>query len=252
MLVRLQKIIADRGYCSRRKAEEYITNKLVKIKGIVVDELGAKFDEDKVVIEIDGHLLKPVLDAEKYYFLVNKPLGFVTSLKDDRGRKTVDMLVPSRYGRLFPVGRLDINTSGALIMTNDGDFANLVMHPSSQFNKTYLVVIRGIFTLTDKTRLEKGIMLEDGLTAPAKVKVVSSKISTSSVLITIHEGKNREVRRMMEALNHGIISLSRRKIGGLSVAKLKTGQYAKIPVSIIDKIKETCTYNRDHNTYKKI
>jgi len=251
MLVRVQKIIADRGYCSRRKAEEYIANKLVKVEGVIIEELGAKFEEDEVVIEVNGKILQPIIDAEKHYFLINKPVGFVTTLSDDRGRKTVDMLVPARYGRLFPVGRLDINTSGALIMTNDGDFANLAMHPSSQFNKTYLVEIRGRFTPIDKTRLEKGIALEDGLTAPAKVEVVSCGISTSSILITIHEGKNREVRRMMEALNHGIISLSRRKVGSLSIAKLKTGQYAKIPVSIIDKIKETCIYNRDHNTYEK-
>lgn len=252
MLVRLQKIIADRGYCSRRKAEQYILDNKVKVDGKLVCELGVKFEEDSAVIEIDGSLLNPEKNRKKYYFLVNKPCGFITSLSDDRGRKTVDKLIPPKYGRLFPVGRLDINTSGALIMTNDGDFANLVMHPSSSFNKTYSVEVTGRFSSLDKSRLEKGILLEDGKTAPAKVEIISVSLQSSKVNITIHEGKNREVRRMMEALNHRVISLARIKIGNMSISKLKTAQYAEIPERIIDQIKQKCLYNRKHNSYKKI
>lgn len=252
MLTRLQKIIADRGFCSRRKAEEYISTNKVKVDGITVNELGGKFEDTEVSIDVDGTILNPLVDAQKYYFLVNKPCGFITSLSDDRGRKTVDKLIPEKYGRLFPIGRLDVNTSGALIMTNDGDFANLVMHPSSSFDKTYTVEIAGRFSAIDKSRLEKGIMLEDGLTSPAKVETLLVSISSSIINITIHEGKNREVRRMMEALNHRVVSLMRIKIGNISVAKLKTGQYAQIPESIIENIKQKCIYNQNHNTYKKI
>ncbi|MFA6796024.1 MAG: pseudouridine synthase [Bacilli bacterium] len=252
MLIRLQKLIADRGYCSRRKAEQYILDGKVKVDGIVVRELGNKFEDSKVTVEIDGTVLKPISNPKKYYFLVNKPCGFITSLSDDRGRKTVDKLIPPKYGRLFPVGRLDINTSGALIMTNDGDFANLVMHPSSSFNKTYTVEVSGRFTSLDKNRLERGIMLEDGLTSPAKVEILSVSTTYSKINITIHEGRNREVRRMMEALNHRVISLMRIKIGNMSVAKLKTGQYAQIPENIIESIRKKCLYNKEHNTYKKL
>lgn len=250
MLIRLQKIIADRGFCSRRKAEQYILANKVKVDGEIINQLGAKFDDSQITIDIDGHILKPEDQHQKYYFLVNKPCGFVTSLSDDRGRKTVDQLIPSKYGRLFPVGRLDINTSGALIMTNDGDFANLVMHPSSSFDKTYQVEIDGRFLSSDKTRLEKGIMLEDGLTAPAKVSIITVAMDHSIINITIHEGKNREVRRMMEAINHRVISLQRIRIGNMSIAKLKTGQYAQIPLTIIDKIRAKCIYNKKHNDYK--
>lgn len=252
MLVRLQKIIADRGYCSRRHAEELIVGGQVFVDGIKVDHLGAKYEEDTVAVKVGSTLLSPKPASVGYnYFLVNKPCGFITSAKDDRGRKTVTILIPERYGRLFPVGRLDINTTGALIMTDDGDFANLVTHPSSSFDKTYLVVIDGVLRSSEQKELENGVMLEDGRTAPAQIKIVSLNMDESAYEITIHEGKNREVRRMIEAVGHNTVSLTRTRLGPLKLGDMKTGEYRPIPLEVVEEIKKTCLYNREHNTYKK-
>ncbi len=251
MLTRLQKIMADRGYCSRRKAEELIQDGRVEVDGVKVTELGSKFEEDTAVIKIGDDVLNPLQGKKYHYILVNKPLGFICSLSDDRGRKTVDLLVPSEYGRLFPVGRLDINSSGLLIMTDDGDFANLVMHPSSGLEKTYRAEVSGKLTPDDVRRMEAGIMLEDGKTAPAEVEVVSVSDRYSVFEITIHEGKNREVRRINEALGHETLTLERTKIGPLILGDMPHGAYIDIPESTVQKIKEQCLYNKAHNTYKK-
>jgi 23S rRNA pseudouridine2605 synthase len=252
MLTRIQKIIADRGYCSRRRAEELIQKGLVSADGQKITELGTKLEEDTTVITIGNTVLRPAdRPAEHTYLLINKPLGFITTMADDRGRKTVDLLVPTKYGRLFPVGRLDINSSGALIMTDDGEFANLVMHPSSQFPKTYEVTIDREFTSAEQMKLEKGIMLEDGLTAPAQVRRIRNGMEESVFEITIHEGKNREVRRMVEALGHVTLALTRTQLGPLSIADLPSGSFAEIPPETIKAIKNQCLFNKAHNTYQK-
>lgn len=250
MLVRLQKIIADRGYCSRRRAEDLISQGKVEADGNVIKELGMKFEEDTVVIKIGNAVLNPEKKVF-HYILVNKPLGFICSLHDDVGRKTVDLLAPSEYGRLFPVGRLDINSTGLLIMTDDGEFANLVMHPSSGLEKTYQAEVDGEMTEEDCLRMEKGVMLEDGRTAPSQVTILSSSPRRSLFNITIHEGKNREVRRMNEALGFNTISLCRIKIGPLELNDMPSGAYIDIPLDMVNKIKEKCLYNKAHNTYKK-
>ncbi len=251
MLVRLQKIIADRGFCSRRKAEEFISDSKVKVDGHIVTELGQKYEEDTVEIEIAGTKIKPNNSKHKYY-LVNKPIGFICTAQDDRGRKEVTRLIPPSEGRLFPVGRLDINTSGAIILTDDGDFANLVMHPSSSFEKTYEVVINGVLSSKEKVMLERGVMLDDGLTAPAKVTEFLITPERSTFEITIHEGRNRQVRRMVQAVNHDVIALRRTRIGPLKLGNLVLGGYVSIPSTTIESIKKTCRFNKSHNSYKKL
>lgn len=252
MLVRLQKIMADRGYCSRRTAEDLISSGKVKVDGILVTELGNKYEEDTCVIDVNGRTLKPKESgAGFHYVLINKPLGFICTLSDTMGRKTVDLLVPREYGRLFPVGRLDINSSGALILTDDGDFANLVMHPSSSFPKTYLVTIDGLLKAEHRRKLQNGIMLEDGMTAPAEVRVLLMTLDRSRFEITIHEGKNREVRRMVQALGFNTISLSRIAIGPIKLDGLPSGAYDDIPLDTIEKIKKICLANKATNTYVK-
>lgn len=249
--VRLQKIIADRGYCSRRKAEELILNNKVYVDGKLVNELGQKFDETKVIININGEELKPLITKKFVYLLLNKPIGVITTSSDDRNRKTVLDLIPPRYGRVFPVGRLDINTSGALILTNDGEFANLVMHPSSSLGKTYLVCIDGILKEEEKKKLENGILLEDGMTAPSKVKIRSISLEKSIFSIEIHEGRNRQIRRMVEAISHKTIALRRIKIGNIELGDLAKGAFIEIEEDKINQIKKLCLENKKNNTYKK-
>ena len=250
-LVRLQKIIADRGYCSRRKAEEYIQEGKVFVDNKLVNTLGEKFDEDTCIIKVNGVILNPIKKDKYTYLLLNKPVGVITTMSDDRNRKTVADLIPPRYGRLFPVGRLDINTSGIIFMTDDGDFANLVTHPSSSFTKTYLVLIDGQLTQDEKNKLENGVILEDGITAPAKVTLRKMDIDKTIFEIQIHEGRNRQVRRMVEAINHNTLALRRIKIGPVSIGDLQVGAFRELDNNIIDQIKQTCRYNKQHNTYKK-
>lgn len=250
MLVRLQKIIAERGYCSRRKAEELIASGKVKVNGKTIDTLGEKFEED-VHIVIDGKEVKANDNQELVYVVVNKPLGFISTAHDDRGRKEVTRLVPSSLGRLYPVGRLDINTSGLIILTNDGDFANLVTHPSSNFEKTYRVRTDGKLSSEEIFKLTHGVMLEDGLTAPAKLKEVMIDDTSTVFDLTIHEGRNRQVRRMVEAVNHKTISLKRIQIGPIKLDNLKEGSYRYIDKAVISSIKRQCLINRKNNTYIK-
>lgn len=250
METRLQKIIADRGFCSRRKAEEYIQAGKVKVDGALVTELGNKFEEDTCIVEVDGTVLRP-LKKTFHYLKVNKPLGFICSMNDPQGRKTVDLLVPTKYGRLFPVGRLDINSSGLLLMTDDGDFANLVMHPSSSLGKTYIVTVDGILKSEEKEKLAKGILLEDGMTAPAEVKTISVWPDKSVFEITIHEGRNRQIRRMVEALGHKTYALKRVQVGPIKLGDLPRGAYEEIPLSTVEEMKRLCRENKKNNTYKK-
>ncbi len=250
-LVRLQKIIADRGYCSRRKAEECILNKQVYVDGNLIDSLGQKFDEDSVYIKINDVILPPKITSKYVYLALNKPIGVISTSSDDRNRKTVVSLIPKEYGRLFTIGRLDINTSGLIILTNDGEFANLVSHPSSSLGKTYLVTIDGFLLSNQKKSLENGIYLEDGLTSPAQVKLVEINKEKTIFELTIHEGRNRQVRRMVEAINHVTLALKRIKIGPIELGKLKSGEYREIDISLIEKIKSLCKENKANNTYKK-
>ena len=218
---RLQKVIAHAGVASRRKAEEMILEGKVKVNGKVVKELGVKVSNSDTV-EVGGI---PLEKEQPVYFLFYKPRGIISSVTDDKGRKTVTDYFPEIKERIYPVGRLDYDTSGILLLTNDGEFANLLMHPRNEIEKEYIAKVKGIPLRENLKVLEKGILLEDGKTAPARTKVISvdKKKGTSIVQLTIHEGKNRQVRRMFEAIGHPVVKLRRERYGFLDLRGLQAG-----------------------------
>ncbi len=219
---RLQKVIAHAGIASRRKAEELIIEGKVKVNGQVVRELGTKVTASDS-IEVEGIKIEK---EEKVYYLLYKPRGVISAVSDDRGRKTVVDLFPHVEQRIFPVGRLDYETSGVLLLTNDGDFSNLLTHPRYNIDKTYVAKVKGAPSREDIKKLERGIMLEDGKTAPARLKVLSSnrEHGTSIISITIHEGRNRQVRRMFEAIGCPVQKLKREQFAFLGLHGLNAGE----------------------------
>lgn len=221
---RLQKYLANNGIAARRKCEEYILEGKVKVNGIVVTELGTKIDPEKDIIEFEGKKVKKV---EKHvYILLNKPIGYVTTAKDQFDRPTVLDLVKVKE-KVLPVGRLDMYTSGALILSNDGDFINKITHPSFEVEKTYTVTVKGIVNKEDVEKLENGVKIEDYISGKAKVKILKTdeEKNISRVQITIHEGKNREVRKMCEAIGKKVLALHRRRIGNLDVKRIEIGEW---------------------------
>jgi len=223
--MRLQKYLAEAGIASRRKAEEYIIAGRVKVNNKIIQELGTKIDIEKDEVYFDN---KKVLLAEdkKVYILLNKPLDYVTTSKDQFGRNTVLDLVKVKE-RLVPVGRLDMYTTGALILTNDGDFVYKVTHPKHEIEKTYTVTVKGIVNNEDVEKLRTGVEIDGYKTKPAKVKILKTdeEKNISRLEIIIHEGKNRQVRKMCEAINKKVLALHRSKIGNISVKDLKLGTW---------------------------
>lgn len=214
--IRLQKYLADAGIASRRKAEELIKQGKVYVNGKIVNELGTKVTPNVDEIRYEG---KKVEIEEKYiYILLNKPIGYVTTVKDQFNRDSVMDLVKIRK-RLVPVGRLDMYTSGALILTNDGEFVYKVTHPKHEIEKTYAVTIKGIIKKEEVKNLEIGVDIGEYITKPAKVKILKTdeEKNISRLEITIHEGKNRQVRKMCEAIGHSVLALHRSKIAGIGV-----------------------------------
>jgi 23S rRNA pseudouridine2605 synthase len=232
MLERLQKIISAAGVASRRAAEAIILEGRVRVNGKVVSELGSKADPGKDHIKVDGKLINP--RQPQTYIMLNKPPGYVTTMSDPEKRPTVQDLLKGVRIRVYPVGRLDYNTEGMLLLTNDGDFAHLITHPSHKLPKTYLVKVKG--QLDDETleKLAKGVYLDDGKTAPAKVRKVRKEEANSWIEIAIHEGRKRQVRRMMDRVGHSVIRLKRVKIGPLSLGDLPVGAYRHL---ISDEVK---------------
>ena len=223
---RLQKFIANKGICSRRKAEELILNGKVKVNGKIILELGTKIDIDKDIVEVNGEKVSNNID-KKIYVLLNKPIGYVTTTKDQFGRDTVLDLVKVKE-KILPVGRLDMYTSGALILTNDGDFIYKVTHPKHEIEKTYNVTVRGKITEEDDVeKLTNGVEIENYVSKEAKVKIlkINDEKNLSRIEITIHEGKNREVRKMCEAIGKKVLALHRTKIGNINVKNLKLGEW---------------------------
>ena len=223
---RLQKVIANAGIASRRKAEELILEGRVKVNGSVVKELGRKVTASDRV-EVDGVQIE---SEEPVYFLFYKPRGVISSVQDDKGRKIVTDFFETIEQRIYPVGRLDYDTSGLLLLTNDGEFANLLMHPSNEIEKVYVAKTKGIPSREKLTGLSRGIVLEDGKTAPARVKLmtVDKKKDTAIVEIAIHEGRNRQVRRMFEAIGHPVLKLKRERYGFLTLNGLRTGEIREL------------------------
>lgn len=223
--IRLQKFLADNGIASRRKCEEFIESGRVKVNGKTV-ELGFKVDPENDKVEFDGKLITKT-KKEFTYILLNKPIGVVTTADDQFGRETVLDLVKVKT-RVVPVGRLDMYTSGALILTDDGDFIYKVTHPKHEINKTYTVTLVGIVTNEDIEQLKKGVVIDgDYTTKPAKARImkIDEQKNISRVEITIHEGKNRQVRKMCEAIGKKVLALHRAKIGNLGVKDLKLGTW---------------------------
>lgn len=235
-LLRLQKILAQAGVASRREAEKIILAGRVKVNGQTVRELGTKADPEKDLIQVDGQKLS--LSEKKVYYLLNKPTGYVTTMKDPQGRKTVADLISSIQERVYPVGRLDYDTSGLLLITNDGDLANALAHPKKEIGKCYEARVLGIPSEESLSSLEKGILLDDGMTAPAKVDLIKKERTKASIEITIHEGRNRQVRRMFEAIGHKVIKLKRSRLGPISIGNLPLGKLRSLTSKEIESLKK--------------
>lgn len=224
---RLQKFLANQGICSRRKAEEHILNGDIKVNGKVVVELGTKIDPENDEIEFKGNKIKK--SEKKVYILLNKPIGYVTTTRDQFGRETVLDLVKVKE-KILPVGRLDMYTSGALILTNDGEFIYKITHPKYEIEKTYNVTVKGIVTKEEVEQLKQGVKIDDYISGKAKVKILKTdkENDTSRIEITIHEGKNREVRKMCQAIGKKVLALHRSKIENIDVKKLKLGEWRNL------------------------
>jgi 23S rRNA pseudouridine2605 synthase len=220
---RLQKLISKAGITSRRAAEELILNGRVTVNGIVVIELGSKADPAVDRIAVDGKPLQ--FSAKHMYILLNKPTGYITALKDSQGRPLVTDLLKGVEERVYPVGRLDYNTEGLLLLTNDGDWANRLMHPRHEVEKEYHVRVRGKVLDQQLKRMAGGVELEEGITAPAVVRMVKSSDQNDWISVTIHEGRNRQVRRMCEVVSLSVVRLRRVRYGSLEIGALKPGQF---------------------------
>ena len=223
---RLQKVIANSGYCSRRKAEELILEGKVLVNGNVVRELGTKVSHDDE-IEVDGLSIKK--DHNYEYYLLYKPRGVVTTTNDDKRRKTVVDLIDTT-ARIYPVGRLDYDTTGVLLLTNDGVFANGLMHPANEIDKVYIAKVEGILSGYDVKRLKSGIMIDGRKTAKCHVKVrsVDKKKNTCIVELVIHEGRNHQVKKMIEAVGKKVIKLKRERFGIFDLSGLKASEYRRL------------------------
>lgn len=236
---RLQKVIAASGVTSRRKAEELIVAGKVKVNGVVVTELGTKVS-GKDEIEVNGISIKK---EDKVFYLLNKPRGVVTTTKDEFNRQTViDLIDDDR--RIYPVGRLDYDTTGALILTNDGDFANRLIHPRNEIDKVYVAKIKGVPTPSDLMKLKKGIVIDGVKTSRSRVKLrkIDKKSGTSIVELTIHEGKYHQVKRMFEAVGLEVLKLKRERIAFLDLKGLNSGEYRRLTPKEVSKL-----YNETQN-----
>lgn len=235
---RLQKVIANLGYCSRRHAEELIRNNKVKVNGNIVNELGTKVKTSDT-IEVEGNILDNNKNYE--YYLLNKPREVISASSDDKGRKTVVDLIDTNT-RIYPIGRLDYDTTGLILLTNDGELANLLMHPSSKIDKQYVARVNGIVTSSDIMKLKNGIVIDGKKTSKARVKLksVDKKMNKSIVEITIHEGRNHQVKKMFEALGHEVIKLKREKYANLDLTKVKVGEYRKLTFKEVTTLYSLC------------
>jgi 23S rRNA pseudouridine2605 synthase len=237
-LERLQKYLARSGVTSRRRAEEMIKQGLVKVNGQVIREMGVRIEPEKDVIEVRGKLVEH--EKRKIYILMYKPAQVVTTLADPQGRKKVSDLLREVEERIYPVGRLDYNTEGLLLLTNDGELTYRLTHPKFKIKKTYLTRVQG--SVTDKAikELHKGVLLADGLTQPAHVKLLQKTPAETWLELTISEGRNRQVRRMCEQVGHPVIYLKRIRLGTLALGNLQRGQYRYLNETEIAELKKLC------------
>lgn len=232
MLERLQKIISAAGIASRRASEEMILAGRVTVNGIVMNELGSKADPAKDTICVDGRQL--VISSQKLYILLYKPVGYMTTLDDPDGRPVVTALLKDLDERVYPVGRLDYNTEGLLLLTNDGDWANRLMHPRHEIEKEYHVRVRGKVHSSQLAHLAHGVDIDERKTAPAKVRIIKEGEQNDWFSITIHEGRNRQVRRMCEAVSLTVVRLRRVRYGSVTMVGLKPGEYRMLTAAEVE------------------
>jgi len=235
MLERIQKIMAHGGIASRREAERLILDGRVTLNGKVVEELGTKADTEKDYIKVNGKLI--TRPEPKTYVILFKPRGYVTTSKDPEGRPTVMELLEKVKVRVFPVGRLDYDTEGLILCTNDGDLAHRLQHPSHEIPKTYLVKVDGVPTQEGVLKLRNGVKLRDGMTAPARVKIIKKAEANSWLEIIIHEGRNRQIKRMFEAIGHTVIKLKREGLAFLTLGELKPGEFRHLNAEEVKNLK---------------
>lgn len=238
MEIRLQKFLADCGICSRRKAEKYILEGKVKVNNQVVVILGTKINPNKDVVLFDNK--KIGIKHKKTYVMLNKPKSYVTTSKDQFNRNTVLDLVNIENTRIFPIGRLDFDTTGLLLLTNDGELAYILTHPKHKIKKTYMATVFGTPTEDELSDFRNGLKIEDYTTARSEIKIVNKYMDRSDVLISIFEGKNRQIRKMCEKINHPVIDLKRIKIGDIELGTLKSGAFRNLndtEVKYLEKLK---------------
>ncbi len=233
MEVRLQKYLASAGVASRRKSEELILDGRVSVNGKIVTELGTKIETNRDKVTVDDELVKT--ENRKRYILLNKPEGYISASKDQYDNLSVLHLIDGIKERMFTVGRLDKDTTGALLLTNDGDFANKVMHPKYKINKTYIAEVNGKPTPEEMNSFAKGLLIDGQKTAPAKIRIVKEKSKTSILEIIIHEGKNHQVKNMCEAIGHKVVKLQRYAIGNLTIEHIKEGHYKEYDLKELKK-----------------
>jgi 23S rRNA pseudouridine2605 synthase len=232
--IRLQKYLAESGVASRRKSEELIKMGVVSVNGLIVTEMGFKVSENDIV-EVDGK--RVYTEENKVYIMLNKPTGYVTTVKDQFLRPGVLDLVKDVKERIYPVGRLDYDTSGLILLTNDGDFTYRLTHPKHELDKVYVAEIKGVPNSEELRIFRSGVKIEDYVTSPAKIKILNMSKERSTVEITIHEGRNRQVRKMCESIGHPVISLKRVAVGSLKLDGLIEGKWRYLSGS---EIKSLC------------
>ena len=238
-MVRLQKAIADSGFCSRRKAEEYIVKGKVFVNGERITELGSKVEGNEEII-VDGNAISK---QDKEYYILYKPRGVISSTKDDKGRKTVVDFFSSNK-RLYPVGRLDFDTTGIILLTNDGEFANMMLHPKNKIPKVYIAKLEGIIDGYSIKKIKSGIVIDGIKCIPDRVKLKSAdkKSNTCIVEITIHDGRNHEDKRIFESAGYNVIKLKRESIAFLTLQGLSSGEFRKLTIK---EVKQLYAYTND-------
>ncbi len=250
---RLQKLIAAAGIASRRHAEEMITAGEVTVNGKVVTELGTKADPESDHIKVRGKLINPTLQRrENTYVLLNKPKGYLSSVSDPDGRPMVTELLPQSLGRLYPVGRLDFNTEGLLLLTNDGEFTNFITSARNKVEKVYEAKVRGVPDEKAIERLRRGVTFDDGArTAPAKIRRLGETENNAWFEILLHEGKNQQIRRMFDLIGHSVIKLRRSRIGFLRDDELKAGRWRKLTADEVGRFVKARSATRTPNKTTK-
>lgn len=237
--MRINKFIAASGVASRRKAESLVLEGRIRVNGEVIQDLSYQVDEENDRVTFDSEEIS-VRNEKPVYIMINKPEGYITSVKDQFGRKSVSDLVSDIKERIYPVGRLDYETSGLLIMTNDGDLTYKITHPKHEMDKVYIASVRGMISQEEKHNFENGLKIEDYITSKAKLKVIKyDKDKNYSVCkVTIHEGKNRQVRKMFQAINHPTMNLKRVQVGKINIGDLEIGKYRELTRDEVDYLKK--------------